>query len=97
MGRRPVWETEQPAFKALAFGLWWLFYLQVAMSGPNRIILHRSAIHLHFIKVRLLLLSRVVKVLVFLPAGGQSGEEGITVINVMGILELTLECFDVYT
>lgn len=42
-------------------------------------------------------LSRVVKVFVFLPAGGQSGEEGITVIDVIIMVVLTLKCFDVYT
>ncbi len=44
-----MWETEQPAFEVLTFGPSWLFYLLVAMSDPNRIILHRSATHLHFI------------------------------------------------
>ena len=98
LGIRPGRVSEAPAsFKALAFGPWWLFYLQVARSDPNRIILHRSAIHLHFINsYGRLLFNRLVKVLPFLPTGGQSGE-GIPVIVVIVMVILTLGCFDVYT
>jgi hypothetical protein len=91
LGIRPAWGSEAPgSFRALAFGPLWLFYLQVARNGPNRIILHRLAIHLQFISLHgRLLFNRLVRVLAFLPAGGQSGE-GIPGIVVIVMVRKTL-------